>query len=254
MNILLTNDDGIYSPGLEAIYNELKKFAKVTIISPIGERSAIGMGITIFREIEVKKISKNGAFYGYAISGTPVDCVKLGITTLCKEKIDLVVSGINNGQNVGTSVLYSGTVAAAMEGLLYGIPSVAISRCFGNDLDFRFAAKFSSKLIKEIHKNGLPRGIMLNVNIPSISEKEIQGIEICPQGNAMYEDLYKLKNDLDDVIIYENYGELVKNKSKDFNDDAVLDNKKISITPLYYNLTHFESIEDLRKWDLETLI
>ena len=254
MNILLTNDDGIYSPGLEAIYEELRKFANVTIISPIGERSAIGMGITIFREIEVKKISKNGNFYGYAISGTPVDCVKLGVTTLCKEKIDLVISGINNGQNVGTSILYSGTVAAAMEGLMYGIPSMAISRCFGDNLDFDFSAKVGGKLAQLVHKNGLPKGVMLNVNIPSIDAKDIRGIEICPQGSAMYEDLYTLKNDLDDVIIYENYGELVKNRSSDLNDDAVLEENKISITPLHYNLTHFKSIEELRKWNLGKLI
>ncbi len=254
MNILLTNDDGIYSPGLEAIYEELKKIANVTVISPIAERSAIGMGITIFKEIEVKKIKKNDLFFGYAISGTPADCVKLGITTICKEKIDIVISGINNGQNVGTSVLYSGTVAGAMEGLLYGIPSIAISRCFGDNTDFDFASKFGAKLVEFVYKNGLPKGVLLNVNIPSINHKDINGIEVCPQGTATYEDQYELKNNLNDIWIYENYGDLVKNKSGNSDDDAVIDNKKISITPLHFNLTHFNSIKELRKWDWDKLI
>ena len=111
-------------------------------MAPNGERSAIGMGITIFRELEVKKIYKQEKFFGYAISGTPADCVKLGVSTLCDKKVDMVVSGINKGQNIGTSILYSGTVAGAMEGLMYGIPSIALSRCFGGEDDFSFAARF----------------------------------------------------------------------------------------------------------------
>src|SRR5512137_1552183 len=146
MRFLLTNDDGIYAQGLAALYRELSKDAECLVVAPEIEQSAVGHAITIFRPLMVRKARKDGAFLGYAVAGTPADCVKIGIRELAEQPVDLVISGINRGANVGINVLYSGTVSAATEAVILGVPSLAISLDTHKDADFSFAAKFARKM------------------------------------------------------------------------------------------------------------
>jgi 5'-nucleotidase len=159
--ILISNDDGIDAPGLAALYDGVKELGEVTVIAPLRERSAIGHAIS-FKDLKLEKRNRDGEFWGYALDGTPADCVKLGITTLLEEKPDLVISGINRGANTGNSILYSGTVAAAMEGTMFGVASIAVSlaaRRHGSEsVNFSTAAKFTVKREREFLHGGKIHG------------------------------------------------------------------------------------------------
>jgi 5'-nucleotidase len=158
-HVLLTNDDGIFAPGLYALYLAMREIAEVTVVAPDSEKSAVGHAITISDPLRVSAFDKNGEFFGYAVKGTPADCVKLAYFALMPQKPDMVVSGINYGSNTGINVIYSGTVSAATEGMILGLPSFAISLTTFQDADFRYAAKFAAYLTKKIREYGLPRGV-----------------------------------------------------------------------------------------------
>ncbi|MDH3852266.1 MAG: 5'/3'-nucleotidase SurE, partial [Deltaproteobacteria bacterium] len=154
MRILLTNDDGIYAKGIEVLHEQLSKDHDVVVVAPETEQSAVGHAITLTDPLRVKSISRNGAFFGYAVKGTPADCVKLAINELMKPPPDLVVSGINLGANVGINVIYSGTVSAATEGTILGIPAIAVSINTFRDPDFRPAARFALLLVRQVREHG----------------------------------------------------------------------------------------------------
>ena len=167
MHLLLTNDDGIYARGLSALYQELSEIADCLIVAPETEQSAVGHAITIARPLMVRQAIKNGNLLGYGVSGTPADCVKIGIKALTNQPVDLVVSGINIGANVGTNVIYSGTVSAATEGAILGIPAIAISLdSHRRDSDFSFAAKFARRMALFMLNQNPLKHIPLNINIP----------------------------------------------------------------------------------------
>jgi len=170
MRFLLTNDDGIYAKGLSSLYDELSHEADCLIVAPEIEQSAVGHAITIFRPLMVRRATKNGKFLGYAVYGTPADCVKIGIKELAEKPVDMVVSGINRGSNAGINVLYSGTVSAATEAVIMGVPSLAVSLDTHKEADFTYAAKFARKMTRLILSNPEQlKGSAINVNIPCIS-------------------------------------------------------------------------------------
>ncbi len=186
IKILLTNDDAINATGLHVLYKEMKKIGEVSIVAPDSERSAVGHAITLSDPLRVFDFYKNGQFFGYAVNGTPADCVKLAYWAL-NIKPDILISGINLGSNTGINIIYSGTVSAATEGMFLNIPSFAISLTTFTNPNFRIAARFARKLSRIILKNGLPNGTLLNVNVPAVEdEEEITGVEITRQGKAMY--------------------------------------------------------------------
>lgn len=251
MNILITNDDGIYSEGIRALYESLKKIGKVTVVAPDTERSAVGHAITLSDPLRVKKVIRSGKFFGYATTGTPADCVKLAIGAILKKKPDLVVSGINLGPNVGYSVLYSGTVSGATEGAILGIPSFAISLDTFVNPDFSFAAEFARKLAKQVMKyNNLPRGTLLNVNIPAIAKKCIKGARIVKQSEKAIEESFDKREDPRKRIYYWLTGEIIRSDGKEDADIETLRKKYISITPIRCDMTDFGFMENLKRWEI----
>jgi 5'-nucleotidase len=243
---LLTNDDGIYARGLLALYQELSRDAECLIVAPEVEQSAVGHAITISRPLMVRKARKNGDFLGYAVLGTPADCVKIGLGELAGEPVDLVVSGINRGANVGINVLYSGTVSAATEAAILGVPSLAISLDTHDEADYSAAARFARKMAAFILENPLPH-VALNVNVPAVPEEEIRGVVVARQGGARLMESFDKRVDPRENIYYWLAGETeLPLQEQDDTDASALKRGMITITPIYYDLTRHDLLDGLR--------
>lgn len=246
MRFLLTNDDGIYARGLSALYHELSKDADCLIVAPEVEQSAVGHAITLFRPLTVRSAKKAGDFLGYAVTGTPADCVKLGIRELSDKPVDLVVSGINLGANVGINVIYSGTVSAATEGVILGVPSIAISLDTHRDPDFSFAARFARKIAKFALNDYPWKGFALNVNVPAIPEEKIKGVFVAKQGRARLIENFEKRVDPRENTYYWLAGETRLSQDEEIDSDAcALRKGMITITPIHYDLTRYDILKDL---------
>ncbi|NVM01058.1 MAG: 5'/3'-nucleotidase SurE [Candidatus Helarchaeota archaeon] len=248
--ILLTNDDGISSCGLDILYHEMKKVGSVFVVAPDSEQSAISHAITVKEEICVEKYFKNGEFFGYAVGGTPADCVKLGVMEIMPKTPDIVISGINNGENTGLNIIYSGTVSAAIEATILGIPSIAISLGNWRKVGFNFAAKFGKKLAEKVLEFGLPEGTFLNVNIPPVAKTNIKGVRITRQGNEKFSEYFIKKIDSVNRIYYKLDGKRRRVNKKLETEESAIHRMEISITPIHYDLTNYKMIEKLKKWDI----
>ncbi|MBI5787431.1 MAG: 5'/3'-nucleotidase SurE [Candidatus Schekmanbacteria bacterium] len=251
MHILLTNDDGIHAPGIQVLYQALKDIAEVTVVAPEYEQSAIGHAITIYNPLRVSNITNpyNG-FKGYAVNGTPADCVKLGVGVILDDKPDMVVSGINLGMNAGDCLLYSGTVSAATEAVILQIPSFAISLATYGTADFGYAALFARQLAEKIRDNGLPKGTFLNVNVPALSPDQIKGVAITRQGRFTFRDKYEQIQDSFGRTYYWLRNEIVQLTESGNFDLQALKEHKVSITPVKYDLTDYEYMHELEKWQI----
>ncbi|MBO8130146.1 MAG: 5'/3'-nucleotidase SurE [Candidatus Marinimicrobia bacterium] len=251
--ILVTNDDGIFAEGIDTLVTELRKFWKVVVVAPESEKSAVGHAITLSDPLRVKNFSKNGRWEGFAVSGTPADCVKIGVCALLDKKPDMIVSGINLGSNTGINVIYSGTVSAATEGTIMGIPSIAISLGTYTNPNFKPAAQFAVKIVDKILKDRLPEGTLLNINVPNVkSIDEIKGVRITRQGTSGYAESFDKRVDPRNRTYYWMEGDKII-KEDDINiDDVALINNYISITPIHYDLTNYTVINHFKKW-VETL-
>ncbi len=248
MNILLTNDDGIYAEGIFALYQELKKIGEVTVVAPDSERSSVGHGITLSHPIWFKKVNRKSKFFGYGISGTPADCVKFAGSVILKKKPDIVVSGINLGANDGCSVFYSGTVAGAREGALLGIPSMAISLATFVNPNFRRAAEIGVRLTKVLFKNKLSRGTFLNVNVPSPSARVIKGIKITRQGKVPIHGSFQKRRDPNLRDYYWMTGKVPPNKKDIHIDTYALRENYVTVTPIHCDLTDDASLKKMSGW------
>ncbi|HHY06895.1 MAG TPA: 5'/3'-nucleotidase SurE [Clostridia bacterium] len=256
MRILVTNDDGIRAPGVQALAQKMSKLGEVALIAPLEEKSAIGHGITIRDPICVHKINIEGVSQAWGVKGTPADCVKLGLTELFTEKCDLVISGINNGPNLGTDVLYSGTVSAAIEGVILGVPSLAISLAAWNYEDYSVAADIIYTLIKYMIKNKfkLPVGTLLNVNVPAVNKKDIVGYKVTILGAREYENRFEKRFDPRGNPYYWAVGEILPFKERDLDFDVVAVEKNyVSITPIQFDLTNYKIMQEIKQWGLEDL-
>ena len=250
MTILLTNDDGIYAEGIFALYEELKKIADVKVVAPATEQSAVGHAITMSDPLRVKDAYRRQKFFGHSVSGTPADCVKIAIRSLFKKMPDLVVSGINLGPNTGFSVLYSGTVSGATEGAILGIPSIAVSLGTFVNPDFKPAARFAAKMAKIVHRQGLPKGTFLNINVPGLPASKIKGIRITTQGKTPIIENFDKRVDPRNRIYYWLTGEVINLKGERDSDIIALKKGYISITPVQYDLTDYGYIDELKRWKL----
>jgi 5'-nucleotidase len=247
LRILLTNDDGIDSPGLEALHDSLKDFAILTVVAPEVEQSAVSHAISSLNLIRLRNV-KRDHFEGIAVKGTPADCIKIALRNILQEKPDLIISGINVGANIATNILYSGTVAAAKEGALFGIKSIAISISRTKGIDFTFAKKFVNSFIKNyIEEFSIPPKTILNVNIPACPENEIEGIEFTRQGKSIFVEKYEERLDFKGNLFYLPDGSMdFKYDYEKFpSDDYIINQKKISITPLTFDSTDYETLEKL---------
>ena len=188
MQILLTNDDGIFAPGLAAIYKELVKIGNVTVVAPADSRSGASHSVTFSHPLILNKVDINGQFTGFSVQGSPADCVKLAVMQLQKGPIDLLVAGINSGANAGINVYYSGTVAAAMEGAFLKIPSVAMSLAWEENMDYQTAARYCARILKELMP--VREGCVININVPLLSKGRPKGVKCVPQSSKGFDENY----------------------------------------------------------------
>ncbi|MBP1752172.1 MAG: surE [Geobacteraceae bacterium] len=248
VKILVTNDDGIHARGITVLAGELQKLGDVTVVAPDRERSAVGHALTLHHPLRAMEIGSSI----FAVDGTPTDCVNLGIHTLLGFKPDIVVSGINRGANLGDDVTYSGTVSAAMEATLMGIPAFAVSLATSGPGDnYQSAAVFAARLAGLIFEKGLPADTFLNVNVPDVAEAELLPPLVTSQGKRRYEGLIIDKIDPRGRKYY-----WIGNGQQNFRDLEGTDyhavsRGHISVTPLHLDLTNYESMQLLRKWEFE---
>ena len=250
MKILLTNDDGIYAEGIYSFYKELKKIADVIVVAPDSERSSVGHGITLAHPIWQRKVNRKGKFFGYAISGTPADCVKFGLSVVLKQKPDLIISGVNQGSNDGCSVFYSGTVAGAREGALVGIPSMAVSLGSFVVPQFEHAAKVGAKLARSIYKKGLPEGTFLNVNVPYIKSGQFKGIKFTRQGKYPIHEIFQKRTDPNLRTYYWMTGKMPPT-TKDLEIDTnALRQGYVAVTPVQCDVTDYTFLKRSSSWKI----
>lgn len=240
--ILVTNDDGIYSPGLKALAGALEEIGEVYVIAPDRERSAAGHALTLHKPLRATEVAPRW----YAVDGTPTDCVTLGVMGMLKEKPDLLASGINLGANLGDDITYSGTVSAAFEGTLLGIPSFAISAVEPLRQDLSAAAAFAARLSVVMLERGLPPDTLLNVNVPP---GELNGVEVTRQGKRSYNELIVEKIDPRGKTYYWIGGGEPTWEHLGGTDYEVVVEGKVSITPLHLDLTNYIATEALKKWE-----
>lgn len=262
MKLLISNDDGVFALGIRSLANAMAEAGhEVTVVCPDRERSATGHGLTLHKPIRAEKVESlfHPAVNVWACSGTPSDCVKLALGALLDSPPDFVLSGINHGSNLGTDVLYSGTVSAAMEGVIEGIPSIAFSLTSFSSNDFQPAVNFARSLMAQLAQQPLPKLMLLNVNIPAVKQEEIAGVMMTRQGVRRYVDMFQKRVDPRGKTYYWLAGEVLEEVTEDTNKDqfnptltdvqAIRDNY-ITVTPLQYNLTCAAGLASLQKWQL----
>lgn len=251
-NILVTNDDGIDSPGIAALAKSLARLGNVTVAAPDRQQSAVGHSLTISNPLRAVPVHRDGNLFGYAISGTPSDCVKLAISALLPVKPDIVVSGINHGQNTAINILYSGTVAAATEGMIAGIPSIAVSLA-SHDLskDCSVAAEYAYNLAKKLLVHNLPAGTLLNVNVPAIDENKIKGVKVVRQSSSYWKDTYDRRKDPFGREYFWFAGEYCTSPEGLDTDDAALNEGYVTLTPVRFEFTNFDCLDSLKEFEMK---
>lgn len=253
MRILLTNDDGIGAKGIQTLCRCLRPFAEVHVVAPDSERSATGHGITLRRPISLHEIELENCsgIKGFAVGGTPADCVKLAIQGNLIPLPDLVISGINHGQNLGTDVLYSGTVSAAIEGSLQGVPSMAVSLTSCEYGEFDCAAEFTGKICRFLFANGLTKDTLLNVNIPPLPKEQIRGVRITKLSEIKYTNVFQEKLSSTGEKYFIQSGEIVADSLNDPETDIyAIANNNISITPIHFDLTNYRIMDLIKQWKI----
>lgn len=274
MNLLISNDDGIFALGIRTLANTLAEAGhQVTVVCPDRERSATGHGLTLHDPIRAEQVESgfHSSINAWACSGTPSDCVKLALGAVLDEPPDMVLSGINHGSNLGTDVLYSGTVSAAMEGVIEGIPSIAFSLTSFSHRDFQPAANFARSLLDHLAENPLPHLVLLNVNVPPVPADAIAGVMMTRQGVRRYIDMFEKRTDPRGKTYYWLAGEVLEDISEEEMEQAGMSGIRtlggdvewfrktptdvqairknyITVTPLQYNLTCALGLESLQKW------
>jgi 5'-nucleotidase len=250
--ILITNDDGITAPGIRNLIAIMKEIGDVIVVAPDKPQSATGHSITINNTLYLNEISdKISDFKEVSCSGTPVDCVKLAVTEILKRKPDLCVSGINHGSNSSINVIYSGTMSAAVEAGIEGIPAIGFSLLdYDWNADFSQGRKFIRKIALEVLENGLPEGVVLNVNIPKLKENEIKGIKICRQAKAVWQEKFDKRQTPQGRDYYWLTGEFVNHDKGNDTDEWALSNGYISIVPVHSDLTAHHAMQQLNTWNL----
>jgi len=252
MYILIVNDDGIYSPGLEALANALSRFGEITVVAPLGGHSGASRAITINTILQTEKIYKSGVFFGYAVGGTPVDCVKLALYDLVTQKPDYIFSGINLGANVSVNVNYSGTVAAAWEGALEGITSCAVSLAtFNRESDFTTASAMAARWLEIMETGKLPKKILYNINVPPLPLDKIKGFAPAHLSNASISIEYEKRISPRGGHYYWLSGVEIPGSSDENGDIATLRRGYASVTPLFWaDSTNHSVLNILQKSDL----
>lgn len=251
MRILVTNDDGILAPGIEALYTATRDLGQVDVVAPNDAQSAVGHAISVLKPMLVRHVHVNEQFWGWSVAGRPADCVKLGMIELLDERPDLVLSGINAGANAGVNVLYSGTIAGAVEGALFGVPAVAFSLELSDELDFHLAGRIAREVLDHILAAAPPPGMCLTVNIPALDKGLPKGVKCCPQAAVNWQEHYQRQVDPQGNTIYWLDGRMPDDAGPDTDVGALRDGY-ITITPLRPDLTHESEVATIADWKWPT--
>lgn len=251
VQILLTNDDGIYAPGLAAMEKELRRVGDVCVVAPATEQSGVGHSITFLTPLICKEIYDGPRFRGWAVEGSPADSVKIGVFEFCSRRPELVVSGINGGLNAGINVLYSGTVAAAIEGAFFGITSIAVSLEYDEHADYGRAAEMACHIIRQLLEHDPPAGQLYNLNIPTAATRGPAPLKVVPMGLARYGERFIKRIDPKGRAYYWATGDPSPEPAAYETDLSALAAGAVTLTPLDFDLTKTSALETLRRWDLQ---
>jgi 5'-nucleotidase len=254
MNILLTNDDGIHAPGLRAFLEELKHLGKVIVVAPATEQSAAGHSITLTQPLIVQEVfDEHNERIGWGVEGRPADCVKLAVTQLLTQPPDLVISGLNAGSNTGINVLYSGTVAAAIEAAFFGITSMAISLEYKKSpkLEFPKAAALGREIVQQILARKPKQGTLFNINIPALNDGPPLGVKVVSQGTEPYEERFERRTDPRGRTYFWIASDAARKPGLDESDVAALAERYVTVTPLHFNLTDPARLAEMLSWPWE---
>ena len=251
--ILVTNDDGITAPGIRALISVMSEIGTVIVVAPDKPQSAMGHAITLNSTLFINKVSEeNAAITEYSCSGTPVDCVKLAVNEILHRKPDLCVSGINHGSNSSINVIYSGTMSAAVEAGIEGIPAIGFSLLdYGWNADFDAIKSSIRKITLEVLEKGMPENVVFNVNFPKLKENEIKGIKICRQAKAIWMEKFDKRITPQGKDYYWLTGEFVNQDKGEDTDEWALENGYISVVPVQFDLTAHHTIQQLNTWNLK---
>lgn len=248
MRILITNDDGILAPGLQALYEAVADLGHVDVVAPDDSQSAVGHAISVLKPLLVRRVHVNNVFHGWSVAGRPADCVKLAMIELLEVRPDLVLSGINAGANAGVNVLYSGTIAGAVEGALFGVPALAFSLELSDELDFRRAGQVARRVLDAFVAAQPAAGTCLSVNIPALDRGEPRGIRCCPQAPINWEEHYRKQIDGDGSAIYWLDGRLPDHDACPDSDLAAIREGYVAITPLRPDMTDHDRLPAIAEW------
>ncbi len=248
--ILVTNDDGISAPGIRTLISAMNELGDVIVVAPDSPQSAMGHAITINSTLQCNQVKiDEGPQIEYSCSGTPADCVKLGINEILDRKPDICVSGVNHGSNSSINVIYSGTMSAAVEASIEGIPAIGFSLLdYSWNANFNEIKKYLINITKQALLNGIPKGNALNVNFPKLKEKDIKGIKICRQANAYWVEKFDKRVNPQGKEYYWLTGEFINKDNGHDSDEWALANGFISIVPVKFDMTDHENISYIKKW------
>jgi 5'-nucleotidase len=252
LNILISNDDGIYSQGLYELAKRISVLGKVTVVAPDKEQSAIGHAITMHQPLRCRKIKLHDLdIDAWWVNGTPADCVKLGVETILSVKPDLIISGINDGENLGTDIIYSGTVSAAIEGSMFNIPSIALSYARHCGADFSAPAEIAVQVIQQVLDHKEKDNMLLNINIPETEGIEfLKGVKVTRLGVKKYRNNFEERKDPRGNSYYWLAGELIQDEIGEDTDIYAVRNGYVSITPIHIDLSGYEDIKKIRDWNI----
>ena len=251
MQILISNDDGIHARGIEVLAETIAGLGDVSVVAPEGEQSGSSHSVTLNHPLRPRPFHRGGRVFGQSVNGTPADCVKLAVHHLLDSPPDLILSGINLGANIGICVIYSGTISAAAEGAILGIPSIAFSLATLTAPHWDTAARVARTVVENVADSGLPPDTMLNVNIPNRPLEEVEGFAVVPMGKSRYIDELEERTDPRGRSYFWLVGEL---KHNDTRPDTDLDRVRqgyVALTPIHFDLTDHESMERLGRWKLK---
>ncbi len=251
--ILVTNDDGITAPGLRTLIQVMKEIGDIVVVAPDSPQSGMGHAITVNDTLYLSKVSveKNATHQEYSCSGTPADCVKLAVNEILHRKPDLCVSGINHGSNSSINVIYSGTMSAAVEAGVEGIPAIGFSLCNYNwNADFNAVKEHVKKITLEALKHGMPKDVVLNVNFPNLPKEKIKGIKVCRQAKAHWEEEFDKRVSPMGREYYWLTGTFVNEDRGQDTDEWALANGYVSVVPVQFDLTAHHAIQDINTWDI----
>ncbi|MDO9511182.1 MAG: 5'/3'-nucleotidase SurE [Bacteroidales bacterium] len=247
-SILITNDDSIHAPGLRALIEAATGIGELFVVAPENPQSGMGHAITVTAPLRFHPIFSDNAHQEVAVSGTPVDCVKLGEKIIMRKRPDLLLSGINHGSNASINVMYSGTMAATLEGCMSGIPSVGFSLCdYSHDANFEYAIPYVRDIIQKVLKHGLPDGVCLNVNIPAVKGEELKGYKVCRQGLGSWKEEFDERKDPRQRDYFWITGRFNGYEMDEDTDNWALANNYISVVPVKFDLTAHQAMDHIKK-------